>query len=406
MTRDWTERLIPRPALHRTRNPRNPGYDRHTRPSEGEADQAELMGFTQLKSLTLAALIALPIAVSAQYQQGVQPYNPQDPQNYGAPASQSYAAQQPYQNQQQPYPAQQPYAGQAYDQPQYPQSGQQQIYDAPPPLPQYDQPVAPGEGYIWTPGYWAFGPGGYYWVPGAWVLPPYDDALWTPGYWGYAPTGYFWNAGYWGPEVGYYGGINYGFGYFGIGFYGGCWRDHRFFYNSYYSHIGGGIRNVYGERFNGIRDARPTGRSFTTASYSPRGNEFRGGSYNGAGRDFSQRNQPVARGFSSPGQQGFGRPATPGTSYSGLSHGYATPIQRAPQQSYSAPMQQRYSAPAYQQRQAPQSYSAPQMQHYSAPQAQQHYSAPAQQHYSAPSGGSAPHSSGGGGGFHGGGGRR
>ena len=25
---------------------------------------------------------------------------------------------------------------------------------APPPLPVYEQPICPGEGYIWTPGYW------------------------------------------------------------------------------------------------------------------------------------------------------------------------------------------------------------------------------------------------------------
>ncbi len=28
---------------------------------------------------------------------------------------------------------------------------------APPPLPQYDQPPAPQDNYIWTPGYWAWG---------------------------------------------------------------------------------------------------------------------------------------------------------------------------------------------------------------------------------------------------------
>ena len=43
---------------------------------------------------------------------------------------------------------------------------------APPPLPVYSQPVCPGDGYIWTPGYWAYGPDGYYWVPGTWVIAP------------------------------------------------------------------------------------------------------------------------------------------------------------------------------------------------------------------------------------------
>ena len=29
---------------------------------------------------------------------------------------------------------------------------------APPMLPVYEQPVIPGAGYIWTPGYWAWSP--------------------------------------------------------------------------------------------------------------------------------------------------------------------------------------------------------------------------------------------------------
>ena len=31
---------------------------------------------------------------------------------------------------------------------------------APPAIPDYDQPEIPGDGYIWTPGYWAWGPNG------------------------------------------------------------------------------------------------------------------------------------------------------------------------------------------------------------------------------------------------------
>jgi len=103
---------------------------------------------------------------------------------------------------------------------------------APPPLPDYEQPPLPGDGYIWTPGYWAWSPdAGYYWVPGAWVMPPYEDALWTPGWWGFHNGHFFFFAGYWGPYIGYYGGINYGFGYIGRGYEGGYWRDHRFQYN-------------------------------------------------------------------------------------------------------------------------------------------------------------------------------
>jgi len=68
---------------------------------------------------------------------------------------------------------------------------------APPVLPVYVQPALPGPGYIWTPGYWAYGDDGYYWVPGTWVLPPAVGVLWTPGYWGWHDGIYAWNAGYW-----------------------------------------------------------------------------------------------------------------------------------------------------------------------------------------------------------------
>jgi hypothetical protein len=102
---------------------------------------------------------------------------------------------------------------------------------APPVLPVYVQPEIPAPGYIWTPGYWAWAPPGYYWVPGAWVLPPAVGLLWTPGYWGWVDGEYLWYAGYWGPHVGFYGGINYGCGYEGVGYVGGYWRGNEFLYN-------------------------------------------------------------------------------------------------------------------------------------------------------------------------------
>ena len=102
---------------------------------------------------------------------------------------------------------------------------------APPVLPVYTQPLCPGPGYLWTPGYWAYGPDGYYWVPGVWVQPPTVGVLWTPAYWGWEGGVYLFHPGYWGPHVGFYGGINYGFGYGGVGFVGGEWRGGAFFYN-------------------------------------------------------------------------------------------------------------------------------------------------------------------------------
>src|ERR1700691_5037445 len=99
---------------------------------------------------------------------------------------------------------------------------------APPVLPVYVQPPLPEPGYIWTPGYWAYGDDGYYWVPGTWVEPPSVGLLWTPGYWGWNDGVYVFNAGYWGATVGFYGGIDYGFGYGGVGYLGGRWDHGRF----------------------------------------------------------------------------------------------------------------------------------------------------------------------------------
>ena len=105
---------------------------------------------------------------------------------------------------------------------------------APPPLPVAVQPACPVAGYIWTPGYWGWDSYyyDYYWVPGVWVPPPRVGLLWTPGWWGWSNGAYAFNQGYWGPRVGFYGGINYGFGYTGNGYWGGRWSGNTFQYNT------------------------------------------------------------------------------------------------------------------------------------------------------------------------------
>jgi hypothetical protein len=105
---------------------------------------------------------------------------------------------------------------------------------APPVLPVYEQPPCPVAGYIWTPGYWGYGydVGDYYWVPGAWVPPPSVGLLWTPPWWGWNNGVYAFNEGYWGPSVGFYGGVNYGYGYTGNGYWGGRWSGNTFQYNT------------------------------------------------------------------------------------------------------------------------------------------------------------------------------
>ncbi|HEY1760293.1 MAG TPA: YXWGXW repeat-containing protein [Bryobacteraceae bacterium] len=120
---------------------------------------------------------------------------------------------------------------------------------APPPIAVFDQPPCPGDGYIWTPGYYQYGDYGYYWVPGQWVLPPSPGLLWTPGYWGFAGGRYVWNAGYWGQQVGFYGGINYGNGYFGSGFTGGRWEGGVFRHNTVISNVDPKtVHNTYEDR--------------------------------------------------------------------------------------------------------------------------------------------------------------
>ena len=116
----------------------------------------------------------------------------------------------------------------------------------PPALPVYAQPICPGPGYYWTPGYWAWNDdAGYYWVPGTWVVAPVG-MLWTPGYWGWGGGFYAWHAGYWGPHIGFYGGINYGFGYTGVGFVGGEWRGRNFYYNRSVTNVSvTNVTNVY-----------------------------------------------------------------------------------------------------------------------------------------------------------------
>jgi WXXGXW repeat (2 copies) len=123
----------------------------------------------------------------------------------------------------------------------------------PPAIPVYEQPICPGDGYLWTPGYWGWDTDDqdYYWVPGTWVLAPDFGYLWTPPWWGWDGGVFLFHDGFWGPHIGFYGGINYGFGYFGDGFVGGRWQDGHFFYNREFANINVvNIHNVYNEHID------------------------------------------------------------------------------------------------------------------------------------------------------------
>ncbi len=147
----------------------------------------------------------------------------------------------------------------------------------PPALPVYEQPICPGDGYIWTPGYWAYDDAEYYWVPGTWVESPEVGYLWTPGYWGWGGSAFLFHEGYWGPHVGYYGGIDYGYGYGGRGYEGGRWENNHFYYNTSVNRINNeNIHNTYNTRIeynsgsrvsynggNGGVNARPSSQEDT-----------------------------------------------------------------------------------------------------------------------------------------------
>lgn len=134
---------------------------------------------------------------------------------------------------------------------------------APPDLPVYDQPVCPEDGWIWTPGYWAWDDdaGDYYWVPGTWVAAPEVGFLWTPPWWGWGDGVYVFHEGFWGPHIGFYGGINYGFGYFGHGFEGGRWDNGHFFYNR-------AVTNVNVTIIHNVYETRVDNRQVTRASFN------------------------------------------------------------------------------------------------------------------------------------------
>jgi len=116
----------------------------------------------------------------------------------------------------------------------------------PPPIPEYDQPVLPGDGYSWIPGYWAWEGDGYFWVPGTWVETPAVGLLWTPGYWDWNGQYFIFRTGYWASHVGFYGGINYGYGYGGSGFEGAHWQGQHYYYNRAVTNVNRShVTNVY-----------------------------------------------------------------------------------------------------------------------------------------------------------------
>jgi hypothetical protein len=77
--------------------------------------------------------------------------------------------------------------------------GQIQIYiGAPPPPIRYEAPPPmPGEGFVWTAGFWEPHGPHYRWVPGRYVRAPYPGAHWTPARYEHGDKGWRMHQGYW-----------------------------------------------------------------------------------------------------------------------------------------------------------------------------------------------------------------
>jgi len=130
---------------------------------------------------------------------------------------------------------------------------------APPPLQDEVQPECPTEGYLWQPGNWAWDAsvGQYVWVPGQWAAPTQVGYLWTPSYWAFENGVYLWHVGYWGNTVGFYGGLNFGYGFWGDGFVGGRWEGGHFMYNTAVMRVNVNIHTTFVDRsrvFVGVRN--------------------------------------------------------------------------------------------------------------------------------------------------------
>jgi hypothetical protein len=199
---------------------------------------------------------------------------------------------------------------------------------APPPLPTYDQPTIPAQGYLWVPGFWAWRKSvpDYFWVPGTWVRPPQPGMLWTPPYWSWVDGGYAFHAGYWAAEVGFYGGIDYGHGYAGDGYHGGRWENDVFSYNRAVNNLGSlGIANVYdrpviaddnavGVSFNG-------GHSGTVARPTPHQEELASAAHIGATAEQQKHFELAAMDRALYSKLNNGKPGVAATPHAGVLDG-------------------------------------------------------------------------------------
>lgn len=70
------------------------------------------------------------------------------------------------------------------------------VAQPPPPPPMETVYVAPGPGYVWVGGEWAWH-GRWVWTGGRWVYPPRHGAVWVRTTWSHGPRGYYRHHGHW-----------------------------------------------------------------------------------------------------------------------------------------------------------------------------------------------------------------
>jgi hypothetical protein len=71
--------------------------------------------------------------------------------------------------------------------------------DRAPPPPRRELVIAaPGPGYVWSTGHWAWQGREYVWVPGGWVVVQTGYQRWQPGQWRRdRHRGWYWVEGHW-----------------------------------------------------------------------------------------------------------------------------------------------------------------------------------------------------------------
>ena len=70
----------------------------------------------------------------------------------------------------------------------------------PPPLRYEVDPPMPGQGFVWTDGYWNWVGTLYIWVPGRWQRPPYAGAYWSHPHYDHYDRGWVVHEGHWDRE--------------------------------------------------------------------------------------------------------------------------------------------------------------------------------------------------------------